>query len=277
MSDSVNLVASYDDGTAAGGGSLSPNDIAVSIQQVITNETFLLWVILAIVTPLFTSQAWRYTQELYAKYFTNPVRVIVVEVCAFVADILMGSALIYYIWTQRHPPPGEAASWYAAIYGLWFAAEGLKYFWNILFWEYGRESVGAICALLMGIVTVIVHIVLFILVAYRGSWAAFALILIASLIRLGALVCNGFFTMYVTRDTEASATYTLAGPTAQSMMTQRPVTPVTAQQRFQQQQQLQQQQQQQRSNYNANPMTSNSGVHARNIYPQQQQQQQRSR
>jgi len=236
MSDTIKLMAdgvisSYEEATTT---ALTQNDISVSIQQVITNDTFYLWIIVAVITTLFTSQAWRFYQEHYAKYFTNPVRVVVIEVAAFVADILMASAIIYYIWVKRHPPPGQAADWYAAIYGLWFAAEGLKYLWTLLFWEYGRESAGAIGSVLMGVITVIVHVTLFVCIGYRQVWASFVLILIASVIRLVALVYNGFFTYYVMKDSSTPALNGNEGydlVSNRQMMTQRPVQPVNMQQR----------------------------------------------
>lgn len=185
---------------------LTPQDIGFSIQQVITNETFYAWVILAVVTTLFTTQGWRFTSEIYSRIFARPFYIVALEVAAFVADVMMASALIYYIWTQRHPPPGQASEWYAAIYGLWFAAEGLKYFWIIMFFRWGLTVPGICGAAVLGFVTNVVLVVLFSTMAYRTSYGAMGMVIVAWIIYMIAFGCNCAVAYYrVTATPEASA------------------------------------------------------------------------
>ena len=180
---------------------LAAQDIKISIQQVITNETFYAWVILAVVTTLFTSQAWTYRSEIYARLFARPVYIVGIEIGAFVADVLMAASLIYYIWNQRNPPPGQASEWYAAIYALWFTAESLKYFRVILFWRWGLTVAGVCGAALFGGVMNLVLLALAITSGYRQQWVTMVMVLIAWVIYMVAFVCNCIVAWYRTKET----------------------------------------------------------------------------
>ena len=210
---------------------VTPQDITFSIQQVITNETFYAWIILAVVTTLFTTQGWRFTSDIYSRIFARPAYIVAISIAAFVADVLMASALIYYIWTQRHPPPGQASEWYAAIYGLWFAAEGLKYFWVILFWRWGLTVPGICGAAFLGAVTNLVLVVLIITSGYRQSFGTMGMVIVAWLIYMFAFVCNCIIAYYrVTETPVANAEVTSA-----ILMTQISRPPMQQQQQQQQQ------------------------------------------
>ncbi len=252
MSDTVFDAGTLVDSAADKLVTLSAQDIQISIQQVITNETFYLWVIVGVVTTLFTTQGWRFPSDIYSRIFTRPVYIGALEIVAFVADVMMASALIYYIWTQRHPPPGQASEWYAAIYGLWFAFEGLKYFWVILFFRWGMTVPGICGAAFLGAVSEIVLTVLVITTGYRGSYAAMGLMIVAWFLYLAAFVFNCVVAYYRVKETPEAT-----GDVSSAVLMTQISRPPFQQQHPQQQQYYQSQQQPNR---------------AASSYPMQQQQ-----
>src|ERR1700761_1584882 len=136
MSETIEIMS--DGGSSGGRNNIDQNYnsedvIAIGMQTLITNETFLLWVIVATVTVLFTSQSWLIRDNVYKHFFKNPFRPFAIEATVFITDILMATSLIYYIWTARNPPHGAPAEWYISIYALWFAIQGLKFMWGVTF------------------------------------------------------------------------------------------------------------------------------------------------
>ena len=281
MSDTLSLIAAnvpFEEvgsevaANAAGVAAESSQSILVSVQQqIITNDTFLAWVLLATVAALFTTGYGNFTDDIYRRYFGRPPYVIVFEIVAFVADVLMAASIIYYIYTQRYPVGNEASSWYAAIFGLWFAFEGLKYFWFSLFWRWGRLVAGVICAAAMGVGAVIVLTVLVITTGYRASWATFGLALVAWLIYLGAVIFNCWVAYQRWHET----------PEMEPPLTQNAATRMSTAAAQQPRETVLYQNNYARNNHSGNnnvnaKTSSNGGAYQRTLYPTQQRQQQQS-
>ncbi len=159
--------------------------------QAIGDHTFFLWLMVPVLTVMFTAHYGSIRDSFYKNHFETPVKPFMVMIFNAIVGIMKASAIIYYMWHFMNPAAGSDTDWYVSNFSLWFTIEAFFFAWGIAFWIYGGYKVGLGIALFLGIGMNLMCFILTGFFFYRLAYVSGALTLIVSIAYLGLLVFNG--------------------------------------------------------------------------------------
>ena len=187
--DVLDSIATTTAVTTAGTGESVLSKTLVHAKDVSASVTLTL-LILAVYAAVFLtppmSCAGDFYREILRKkkisWWRKPPRFQTLLLWLFAAGVCLVIAGVFYLNENNSPSTSEATNYYVAIESLFITLFMVRFLWQALLWNFNSATLGMVMAILFSICLPIWSLVLFILLAIRGSYVAMAFCIIAWLL-----------------------------------------------------------------------------------------------